>query len=72
MLKYLQIGEFHLDKILITTGANLNDYQAAGMYYCNNNVAVATISNRHTDSAFSLFVEKHAGGRQNRERNGYC
>ena len=48
----------------IPAAANLNNYQTAGMYYCPANTTVETISNRPTDSAFSLFVEKHAGVRQ--------
>lgn len=48
----------------IPSGADLNNYQTAGMYYCPANATVLTISNRPTDSAFSLLIEKHAGIRQ--------
>jgi|GEM_PF-5039412 len=48
----------------IPLNADLNNYTLPGMYYCPQNVIVATIKNCPTGFAFSLLVERHAGHKQ--------
>lgn len=50
---------------LIPSGANIDDYTSAGMYYCPSDATVATLLNCPTNgNAFSLLVEQHAGTKQ--------
>lgn len=48
----------------IPSGADLNDYQEPGMYFCNLSADAATIANTPENIAFSLLVERHAGVKQ--------
>ena len=48
----------------IPRNANLNSYQTPGLYYNHLDEETATITNTPISSAFSLFVERHAGIKQ--------
>lgn len=47
--------------IRMNNGANFNDYQGPGTYYCDLNVDADTMANRPMDGAFSLEVKRAAG-----------
>lgn len=49
---------------LVPRNANLNTYITAGMFYNPDNSDVSTMVNVPIKSAFSLFVERHAGVKQ--------
>lgn len=48
----------------ITSNANLNTYQTAGLYYCATSTIATTVSNSPISVPFSLFVEQHMGVKQ--------
>ena len=50
--------------IKIPSGANLNDYQSPGFYYCSADADAQTMQNVPFQCAFSLLVEHHAGTKQ--------
>lgn len=47
--------------IRMNNGANFNDYQGPGTYYCDANADADTMPNRPMDGAFSLEVKRAAG-----------
>ncbi len=47
--------------ILMPRGANFDDYQGPGSYYCPANIDAETMTNRPMDGAFSLEVKRTAG-----------
>lgn len=47
--------------ILMPRGANFDDYQGPGSYYCPANIDAETMLNRPVDGAFSLEVKRTAG-----------
>lgn len=46
--------------ILITTGADLDDFTEFGNYYCNQNTVASSLQNCPTNNAFTLIVENRA------------
>lgn len=48
----------------ISSGANLNGYTQPGFYHCPLDADANTMTNLPNKSAFSLFVERHAGVKQ--------
>lgn len=50
--------------VAITTGQDLNDFNEAGFYTCPASATAQSLLNCPSASAFSLFVETHAGTKQ--------
>lgn len=71
---YTNDGNFNINRpivfnggvsyISISASADLNNYKTPGFYRCAANATAATLNNCPTSSAFSLFIEQHAGVKQ--------
>lgn len=51
----------YLNVHLIPANVNLNNYKTPGLYYCDANATVKTLTNCPTTNAFYMIVGKHAG-----------
>ncbi|MFC3802725.1 hypothetical protein [Cohnella sp. GCM10012308] len=60
----MHASDFLTQPTIITTGQDLNNLTARGMYYSNSNSVSTSVLNSPTTNAFSLLVERHAGYKQ--------